>query len=240
MPRMPEFAGELAPEVFQMHSADYRQPADVPAGDGARRRRRQHRLPDRRGALGDAPGPSRRRRSPAAASAEAPRPRPLLVARDDRLLATTVDSRLGKKLRRSRHADRLEPARRSRRRGSRPRPRGPAPPGATVSFADGSELSVDAVIWATGFRLDHSWIDPPVADAEGRSSPARSHRRPGPLLPRTALAAHARVGAARLGQGRRRVHRRRRSQPPPPSHPALPTPTARSRSERRRRHHKEV
>jgi putative flavoprotein involved in K+ transport len=31
--------------------------------------------------------------------------------------------------------------------------------GRTVSFADGSELEVDAVIWATGYRNDHSWID---------------------------------------------------------------------------------
>jgi putative flavoprotein involved in K+ transport len=27
---------------------------------------------------------------------------------------------------------------------------------------------VRAVIWATGFRVDHSWIDVPVFDADGR------------------------------------------------------------------------
>src|SRR2546423_1455053 len=29
-PRLPEFANDLAPDVFQMHSADYRVPEDVP------------------------------------------------------------------------------------------------------------------------------------------------------------------------------------------------------------------
>jgi putative flavoprotein involved in K+ transport len=33
---------------------------------------------------------------------------------------------------------------------------------------DASTLDVDAVIWATGFGLDHSWIDLPLADPEGR------------------------------------------------------------------------
>jgi putative flavoprotein involved in K+ transport len=28
-----------------------------------------------------------------------------------------------------------------------------------VRFADGTELEVDAVIWATGYRNDHSWIN---------------------------------------------------------------------------------
>ena len=40
--------------------------------------------------------------------------------------------------------------------------------GRTVSFADGSDLEVDAVIWATGYRPDHSWIDAPVVDDDGR------------------------------------------------------------------------
>ena len=28
-------------------------------------------------------------------------------------------------------------------------------------------MSVDAVIWATGFGLDHAWIDLPVFDGQG-------------------------------------------------------------------------
>jgi putative flavoprotein involved in K+ transport len=37
-----------------------------------------------------------------------------------------------------------------------------------VSFADGTRLDVEAVIWATGFRSDYSWIHAPVFDKSGR------------------------------------------------------------------------
>jgi putative flavoprotein involved in K+ transport len=37
----------------------------------------------------------------------------------------------------------------------------------TVRFEDGSRLEVEAVIWATGFRSDYSWIHVPVLDAHG-------------------------------------------------------------------------
>ena len=43
----------------------------------------------------------------------------------------------------------------------------------TVSFEDGTELEVETVIWATGFRPDYSWIRAPVLDAQG----APVHRR---------------------------------------------------------------
>jgi putative flavoprotein involved in K+ transport len=39
--------------------------------------------------------------------------------------------------------------------------------GPTVTFADGSSLDVRTVIWATGFELDHSWIDVPIFDEDG-------------------------------------------------------------------------
>jgi len=39
--------------------------------------------------------------------------------------------------------------------------------GRTLSFADGTELEVDAVIWATGYRPDHSWIEAAAMDSEG-------------------------------------------------------------------------
>jgi hypothetical protein len=42
-----------------------------------------------------------------------------------------------------------------------------------VSFQDGTELDVETVIWATGFRSDYSWIHAPVLDADG----APAHRR---------------------------------------------------------------
>ena len=36
-----------------------------------------------------------------------------------------------------------------------------------LGFADGTELEVDAVIWATGYRPDHSWIETAAKDAKG-------------------------------------------------------------------------
>jgi putative flavoprotein involved in K+ transport len=40
--------------------------------------------------------------------------------------------------------------------------------GSAVSFADGNTLEVGAVIWATGFRIDHSLVQVPVFDDTGR------------------------------------------------------------------------
>jgi putative flavoprotein involved in K+ transport len=39
--------------------------------------------------------------------------------------------------------------------------------GSTVAFSDDTKLDVRTVIWATGFRPDHSWVDVPVLDAQG-------------------------------------------------------------------------
>jgi len=36
-----------------------------------------------------------------------------------------------------------------------------------VGFADGTALSVRTVIWATGFALDHAWIDAPIFGGDG-------------------------------------------------------------------------
>ena len=55
-----------------------------------------------------------------------------------------------------------------RRQGVVVHPRATEAVGATVVFGDGSQLEVGSVIWATGFRLDHSWVDAPVFDHDGR------------------------------------------------------------------------
>ena len=39
--------------------------------------------------------------------------------------------------------------------------------GQVATFEDGSELGVDIVIWATGYRSDYGWIDLPVFDQNG-------------------------------------------------------------------------
>jgi len=57
--------------------------------------------------------------------------------------------------------------------GVRIRPRLVAAHGRTVTFADGSTLDVDAVVWATGYRADYAWIDIPAVVEHGRVA----HRR---------------------------------------------------------------
>src|SRR3954451_7960983 len=54
--------------------------------------------------------------------------------------------------------------------------------GRTAIFADGSTVDVDAVVWATGFRPDYTWIDAPeLADEAGmpRHVGGRSRALPG-------------------------------------------------------------
>jgi putative flavoprotein involved in K+ transport len=48
------------------------------------------------------------------------------------------------------------------------RPRAVDVDGAGVKFEDGTSMTVSSVIWATGYRLDHSWIHAPVYDGDGR------------------------------------------------------------------------
>src|SRR5436305_2039612 len=83
-----------------------------------------------------------------------------------RLLTKTIESRLGRRLR---DRDTLigSSPRRLKRVGVDVKPRAIAASGRTVSFADGSELDIDAVIWATGYRPNHSWINLPIADPDG-------------------------------------------------------------------------
>jgi putative flavoprotein involved in K+ transport len=55
-----------------------------------------------------------------------------------------------------------------RARGVELHPRAVDARGSTLIFDDGTTLEARTVIWATGFRLDHSWIELPVFDAGGR------------------------------------------------------------------------
>jgi putative flavoprotein involved in K+ transport len=83
------------------------------------------------------------------------------------VLEKTVDSRIG---RRARDRDTLigsSPRELKHRYGVVLKPRVVGASGRTLSFADGTELEVDAVIWATGYRADHSWIEAAVMDSEG-------------------------------------------------------------------------
>ncbi|PRY51892.1 putative flavoprotein involved in K+ transport [Geodermatophilus tzadiensis] len=55
-----------------------------------------------------------------------------------------------------------------RRRGVEFRPRLTGVAGRTARFADGTTLDVDAVVWATGHRPDHSWLHVPGVVVDGQ------------------------------------------------------------------------
>jgi putative flavoprotein involved in K+ transport len=165
-PRVPSFASQLAPPVFQTHSLGYRRPSDVPdgtvlvVGGGntgyqiATELSATHQVHLAIGAR------------------QTPLPQ-TLAGRDlfwwletTKLLNTPVDSRLGQKLSRRDTLIGSNP-RAVKRDGVQLKPRATNASEHTVSFADGTELSVDAVIWATGFALDHTWVDLPVFESQG-------------------------------------------------------------------------
>jgi putative flavoprotein involved in K+ transport len=168
MPFVPEFAGRLAPDVFQAHGTEYRKPSDVPdgtvlvVGGGntgfqiAKELAETHKV------------------CLAVGSRQTPLPQ-RFFGRDlfwwltnTGLLNTTVESRLGRKLR---HRDTLigsSPRELRRRYGVELKPRAVDASGRVVRFEDGSELEVDALLWATGYCPDYSWIDLPVIDPGGR------------------------------------------------------------------------
>ena len=172
-PRTPSVAGQLAPEVFQTHSTGYHRPNEVPdgrvliVGGGNTGFQIAKELSATRAV------------QLAIGSRQTPLPQKLL-GRDLfwwltklGVLNKTVDTRLG---RRARDRDTLigsRPRELKRRYGVTLRPRVVTASGRTVTFADGSEEEFDAVIWATGYRPDHAWINAPVLDADGRPR----HRR---------------------------------------------------------------
>ena len=84
----------------------------------------------------------------------------------------TVDSRLGRRLSERETLIGSSP-KQLRRLGVDLHPRAVSASHNIVSFVDGTHLRVDAVVWATGYQPDYSWIETPVLDAEGR---VRHHR----------------------------------------------------------------
>ena len=167
-PYVPQLASQLEPDVFHAHSTGYRKPSDVPegtvlvVGGGNTGFQIAEELS------------STRRVVLAIGSRQTPLPQRLL-GRDlfwwltkTRLFNTTVESRLGRKLRTRETLIGSSPRKLRRGYGVELKPRVVNAQGRTVGFEDGSELEVDAVIWATGYRPDYSWIVLPVFDPEGR------------------------------------------------------------------------
>ena len=171
-PMTPALAGQLAPEVFQMHSTGYRQPQDIPAGTV---------LVVGGGNTGfqiaaELTGTHAVHLS--VGSRQTPLPQKVWQ-RDlfwwltkTGLLNMTVDSRLGRRLSERETLIGSSP-KQLRRLGVDLHLRAVSASHNTVSFADGTQLRVDAVVWATGYQPDYSWIEAPVLDAGGR---VRHHR----------------------------------------------------------------
>jgi putative flavoprotein involved in K+ transport len=167
-PYVPEVAERLGPDVAQMHSTGYRNPGDIPEGTVlvvgggntgfqiAEELSRTHRV------------------VLAVGSKQKPLPQRLL-GRDlfwwltrSRLFNTTIDSRLGRRLSTRDTLIGSSPRALRRRYGVELKPRVVDTDGRSVRYEDGSELEVDAVIWATGYRPEYSWIDLPLFAADGR------------------------------------------------------------------------
>ena len=163
-PRVPSFASELAPDVFQTHSPDYRaerRPRRAPCCC----RRRQHRFPDRNRARRDA------QRPPPIGSRQTPLPQRLPGRDLFWWLATTTSAQHARSTRtggaaQPRHADRLKPPP-AQAHGVHTQAAPDRRLRAHRQLRGRDRLAVDAVIWATGFGLDHSWIDLPCCRRNG-------------------------------------------------------------------------
>ena len=83
------------------------------------------------------------------------------------LMRVTSGSRLARRMQARGEFVIGSPRRRLEAAGVRFRPRLVEAQGRTVRFADGSSLDAGTVVWATGYRSDHSWIDVPGVLADG-------------------------------------------------------------------------
>ena len=83
------------------------------------------------------------------------------------MIRKTVDSRIGRRMAGRDTLIGSTPRGLRRKHGVDLHGRAVAAHGSRVRFEDGSELEVTAIVWATGFRVDHSFVDVPVFDAAG-------------------------------------------------------------------------
>ena len=168
VPRIPPVAAGLDPDVVQFHSNAYRSPRQIPAGPVlvvgggntgyqiAEELSREH---DVHLSIG---------------SRQTPLPQRIL-GRDlftyleaARLMRVTVTSRPGRRLRHRETLIGSSPRAARRRHGTHLHGRAERAQGRQVTFADGARVEPAAVIWATGFALDHTLVKAPVFDDTGR------------------------------------------------------------------------
>jgi putative flavoprotein involved in K+ transport len=172
-PFVPALAGGLAPEVFQVHSTGYRRPDQVPEGSvvvvggGNTGFQIAKELSSTREVV------------LSVGSRQKPLPQRLL-GRDlfwwlakARILDKTSESRLGRRLSTRDTLIGSSPRELKREYGVDLRPRAVGAEERTIHFDGGSSSDTAAVIWATGYRPDYSWIGVPITDERGRAR----HRR---------------------------------------------------------------
>src|SRR3954447_10132420 len=167
-PRIPAIADELDPTVPQLHSADYRNPGRLPAGSrvlvvGAANSGLQ--IADE---LAD-------RCSVTVAAGSRTKELPQRILGRDLFswlsgigfFTVSADSRIARRLRA--RGDLVIGTRSSalRRRGIGFRPRLTGFTRRTAQFADGTSAEADAVVWATGYRPDYSWLHVPGVVVDG-------------------------------------------------------------------------
>jgi putative flavoprotein involved in K+ transport len=168
VPFVPAIAGRLDPDVAQMHSTEYRSPDAIPEGPvlvvGGGNTGFQ---------IAEELSGSREVHL-SIGSRQTPLPQRIL-GRDlfwyldaTGLIRKTTASRIGRRMEGRDTLIGSTPRGIRRRHGVSLHGRAIVAGGRTVEFSDGTTLDVGAVIWATGFRVDHSWVDVPVFDDAGR------------------------------------------------------------------------
>jgi FtsP/CotA-like multicopper oxidase with cupredoxin domain/cation diffusion facilitator CzcD-associated flavoprotein CzcO len=168
VPRTPAFAERLDPEIVQLHSSAYRTPEAIPEGPA---------LVVGGGNTGfqiAAELAGSHEVHLAIGSRQTPLPQRIL-GRDlfwyleaTGLIRKTTASRIGRRLAGRDTLIGSSPLALRRRHGVQLQARALEAAGTKVSFSDAASIDVCSVIWATGFGVDHSWIDVPVFDVERR------------------------------------------------------------------------
>jgi putative flavoprotein involved in K+ transport len=173
VPFVPPAAEKLDPSVTQVHSADYRNPQALPDGPV---------LVVGGGNSGLQIAEELAATRPVEVSVgENPPMLPQRLLGKDLfwwltrlgLMRVPAESRLGRRVQARGEFVIGTNRRKLKQKGVRFRPRLVDTDGRTVRFADGATMQVDAVIWATGYRPDYSWIHIPDLVEDGRVA----HRR---------------------------------------------------------------
>ncbi|MFD1507498.1 FAD-binding protein [Georgenia yuyongxinii] len=174
VPFTPSVAGGLAPDVHQLHSADYQRPEQLPTG-------RVLVVGAANSGCQIAQELSATRAVDLAVGTRIPAVPQRPLGRDvwwwasaARLDRVTAGSRIGRRLAGRDQIVGTSPKQLARRHGITLRPRVDAVVGRSIRFADGTHSEYDSVVWATGFRTDDSWMHVPEAtDAHGTLQQSR-------------------------------------------------------------------